>query len=90
MVTNQLFGAEVNGGAFDEAREACDEFIISSGDTPELFKFSEHAPDLIALLIEVFVIIALGYPVAFRRDTDIGSSVLDRFDQHISIIRFVG
>ncbi len=75
---------------FDEAHEACDEFIISGGDTPELFKFSEHALDLIALLIEVFVIIALGYPVAFRRDTDFGSGVLDRFDQPISIIRFVG
>ena len=87
MVTNYLFGPEVNGGAFDEA---CDEFIISGGDTPELFKFSEPALDLIALLIEIFVIITLGYPVAFRRDTDFDSSVLDRFDQSINIIRFVG
>jgi hypothetical protein len=58
----QLSKPDGDGGEFDEAHEIGEELVISCCHAPELFELDE-----IALFIEINVIEALDFAVAFGR-----------------------
>ena len=80
-MTIQLSDPDGDGGEFDEAHEVGEQFVISGCDTPEVFEFVEEALDQVALLVEVFVVGALGLAVAFGRDDDSAALPGDLFDR---------
>ncbi len=66
-------------------------FIIPRGDGAKLFEFAEEVLDQVARLIEVFVIVARIFSVAFGRDDSALTGFLKRIDHaFIGIERFIG
>ena len=63
----QLSKPDGDGGEFDEAHEIGEELLISCCHAPELFQLVEETLDEIALFIEINVIGALDFAVAFGR-----------------------
>jgi hypothetical protein len=89
-VTILLFKPDSDGGEFDEAHEVDEQFVVSGGDTTELFKLIEEALDDIALLVEIYVVGTLELAVSFRRNDGFGAVLGDRFDEVVGIIALIG
>ena len=70
--------------------ECVGEFIVSGGDRPEAFEFQEESLDEVTLAIEREVGFAWRDAIGFGRDHGGDSTFLERFDQGVGIIGFVG
>jgi hypothetical protein len=75
--------------SFDEAHDIGEEFVISGRDAPELFQL-EEALDEIAFFVEINVVRALDFAVAFWRDDDFASTFDNLIVQVIGVVAFVG
>ncbi len=74
----------------NSSEECVGEFIVSGGDRPESFEFQEESLNEVTLAIECEVGFAWRDAIGFGRDHWGDSTLLERFDQGIGIIGFVG
>lgn len=60
--------------------------IISGGDTPPVFEFTEHIFNFMALFVEGFVVFDLCLSIFLWRNTGLDAFVLQGFPEPIGII----
>ena len=65
-------------------------FLVSGGETAEVFEFCAAAFDAISLFVEVFVVLALYFPVGLWRDHRQRAHAGDMLDDRIGVIALVG
>ena len=89
-MTILLFEPDSDSGEFDEAHEVDEQFVVSGGDTTELFELIEEALDDVALLVEIGVVGPLHLAISFRWDDGLGAGLSDLVDEMVGIIALVG
>ena len=74
----------------DERQKRGSQFVVSSGDTPEMFDASEEALDQIAVFVELAIEVSLNQPIGTRRDNGLRTGRFDFRNEVIGIVALVG
>ena len=73
-----------------EGIEPIGKFVVSGCDTAELLEAIEESLDEVSCLVAMPVDLALGFPVATRRNDGFGPRGFDGGDQRIAVVALVG
>ena len=74
----------------DERQKRGSQFVVSSGDAPEVFDASEEAFDPIAVFVELAIEGSLNPPIGTRWDNGLRTRRFDFCNEVIGIVAFVG
>ena len=77
---------ESNGCESDSSEEVSCEFVVSCGDTSEMFDLVEEAFDEVALFVDLRIDGALGFAVFLGRDVGLGAMACDELDDGLGVV----
>ena len=74
----------------DERQKRGSQFVVSSGDAPEMFDAREETLDQIAVFVEMTIEISLSQPIGTRRNNGLRTGRFDFRNKVIGIVALIG